>query len=60
MIQGLVIGFAFCFVFGGCVGMYVGIWMTERQHAKERKERQQIRDLVKAARIDNQQRRVAP
>jgi len=60
MIQGLIIGCAFCFVFGGCVGCYIGIWMTERQHAKERKERQQIADLVKAARIDQQHRRVAP
>jgi len=52
LILGLVVGF--------CGGYFYGSWSTERQHAKERKERQQIADLVKAARIDQQHRRVAP
>jgi len=52
LILGLVVGF--------CGGYFYGSWATERQHAKERAERQRIADLVKAARIDSQQRRVAP
>jgi hypothetical protein len=48
---GLIIGF--------CGGYFYGSWATERQHAKERAERQRIADLVKAARIDQQHRRVA-
>jgi len=52
LILGLVVGF-----YGG---YFYGSWATERQHAKERKERQQIRELVTMERINHEQRRVAP
>lgn len=49
MIEGLVIGCAFCFAFGVCVGMWLGIGIADRQHAKERKERREITEMVRAA-----------
>lgn len=47
-------------IFGGAVGMYLGIWYAERTHKRERKDRQDIANMVKNARTANQQRRVAP
>jgi uncharacterized protein YneF (UPF0154 family) len=38
---GLIVGF--------CGGYFYGSWATERQHAKERKERQEIAELVRSA-----------
>ena len=40
LILGLVVGF--------CGGYFYGSWATERQHAKERKERQEIANLIKS------------
>ena len=56
MIQGLVIGCLFCLVVGLGFGFYFGLWYAEVQSKKERKSRQEIADMVKSAR-DNQQRR---
>jgi len=51
LILGLVVGF--------CGGYFYGSWATERQHQIERKMRDDITAMAKAARIDNQHRRVA-
>lgn len=40
---------SFWAIFGGAVGMYIGIWYAERTHKRERKDRQEIADMVKKA-----------
>ena len=49
---GLVVGF--------CAGALFAYWDSDRRHARERKERQEIANMVKSARDQNKQRRVAP
>lgn len=41
---------SFWAIFGGSVGMYIGIWYAERTHKRERKDRQDIRDMIENAR----------